>query len=95
MKTITKDILKVAKFAYKNKNYPRPILEGVLVTNDVIVATDTHTLLEVTRDEAPKAEDFPIIPNQEIKPLQELEAPLLIEAKQLLQNLKQTRICQF
>ena len=88
MKTITKDILKVAKFAHNDKNYPRPILEGVHITNDVIVSTNSHSLLEVKRDKAPKSEDFPIIPSQEIKPLKELEAPLLIEAKQLLQNLK-------
>lgn len=88
MKTITKDILNVAKFAYKKAGYSRPTLEGVYITDKVIVATNSHTLLEVKRDKAPKSDDFPIIPNQDIKPLRELEAPLLIEANQLLKTLK-------
>ena len=83
MKTLSKDLLLAAKFASKNPS--RPVLTSVMVTNEKIVATDSFKLIEITHKTEDSA-DFPTVPG--VKLVQELEAPVLLPAKDLLAKLK-------
>lgn len=83
MKTLSKDLLLAAKFASKNPS--RPVLTSVMVTNEKIVATDSYKLIEITHKTEDSA-DFPVVPG--VKLVQELEAPILLPAKDLLAKLK-------
>ena len=83
MQTLNKDLLLAAKFASKDPS--RPVLTSVMVTNEKIVATDAFKLIEITH-KTPGSEDFPIVPG--VKLVQELEAPVLLPAKDLLTKLK-------
>jgi DNA polymerase III sliding clamp (beta) subunit (PCNA family) len=83
MQTLNKDLLIAAKFASKNPS--RPVLTGVLVTNEKIVATDSFKLIEITHKSEDSA-DFPIVPG--VKLVDQLESPVLLPAKDLLAKLK-------
>jgi len=87
MKTITSDILKVAKIA--STNPIRPVLGCVCITDTHLVATDSFKLLEVTRT-GHKLDKFPEV-GKTSKKVKKIAVPILINAKKLLSKLKFNR----
>lgn len=83
MKTITKDIIKAAKFASTDKD--RPILTAVKITDKGYAATDSYKLIMI-KNKGADINDFPIVNNTE--PVKEISKPLLIPAKDILAKLK-------
>lgn len=86
MKTITKDLLDVARFA--SKNPCRAVLTCVCISNEEIVATDSYSLLVVKRDNkaANDIDEFPLLTGYD--PVKKLKGPVLLNAKQILDNFK-------
>lgn len=82
---INKDLLKVAKIASKDKT--RPILNNIMINSEVIVATDMFKLLEIKLDKSENIDNFPIVPSSPSKACIP-EAPLLINAQDILKNQK-------
>jgi len=85
MKTITNDILKVAKIA--SKDTAKPTLSTIQITNDKIIATDGYKLLEATLQGFDSSQ-FPIVNNTEL--VEKIETPILIDAKAILKKIKFT-----
>ncbi len=83
MQTITKDILKAAKFASTSKHLP--ILAAVKITDKGYAATDSYKLIMI-KNKGADINDFPIVNNTE--PVKEISKPLLIPAKDILTKLK-------
>lgn len=82
---INKDLLKVAKIASKDK--ARPVLNNIMINSEVIVATDMFKLLEIKLNKNEKIDDFPVVPSSPSKACTP-EAPLLINAQDILKNQK-------
>jgi len=85
MKTITADLLKVAKIAAKDG--VRPILSGVLITPTHYVATDSYKMLKVERTGL-DADEFPIIPGSGDPVELKDDDEIVISASQLLKKQK-------
>ena len=83
MKIINKDLLLAAKFAAQNDL--RPVLAGVQVNNDCLVATDSYKLIKIDLKGGEVAE-FPT--DNKIVKLENVVEPFLLPAAQLLKKLK-------
>ena len=89
MKTITPDLLKVAKIA--SKDTVRPILSGVLITPTHFVATDSYKILQVERTGL-DASEFPKYANRDEQKIELREDDeIVLPAADLLKKQKFNR----
>ena len=85
MKAINKNILAVAKIASTDK-INRPLLQGVLITPDHYIATDSVLMLEVSRSKDLDVKDFPTLTNQKLET--SINRNIKLNAEQILKKIK-------